>query len=79
MTKKSLANPFIDKINSLDQEFLTPDNLVEIGLYQNKNEVRRALLRKDYACIRVTRNRTLIPKSDLIKFLVNACRNYKHI
>jgi hypothetical protein len=79
MTKKSVANGFIDIINSLDHEFLTPDNLVAIGLYRNKDEVRRALIRKDFACIRVTRNRTLIPKDEIIKFLLNASKNYKYI
>jgi len=67
--KYSLIESLRLKIKALKKDFVVAEDLVILGIYDNKEEVRRATRRNDFPFIRVSRNRVLIPVDSFIEYL----------
>jgi hypothetical protein len=67
MTKQTFIEYFKNKLDS--KEFVLPVDLLKIGLYSSKAEIRTALRKGVFPSLRVSRNRVLIPVAAILKHL----------
>lgn len=77
MSQISPVDSFKVKLIKLGKEFILPVDLVSLGVYENKEEVRRATRRNDFPFLRVFRNRILIPVESFIEYLETAAHASK--
>lgn len=52
-----------------NDEFVTPHHLIEIGLFGSHTALSKVLQKGVITCLRVSRNRTLIPREEVLKFI----------